>query len=120
MKRISCLLALATALASAPAHATGGLVCETAGPRPIEIVLGFGHVPSPSPFLARLTDNGKEVPVDATQFWMRESELRLALVSRDALEEEAVLSAQWNESTHSFDGSLWRSGTKRWVRCREG
>jgi hypothetical protein len=113
MKLIPCLLAVLAAFtfASAPAHATGGLICKTAGPRPVEVVLGFGHVPSP---------DGQYVPAEATQFWMRDTELRLALVSTDAMTEEAVLSAQWSEDTRSYDGSLWRPGTKRWVRCREG
>jgi hypothetical protein len=104
---------------SAPAHATGGLVCKTAGPQPIEVALGFGRVPSAPLFLARLLDNGREIPVNAPQWWMRSSELRLALTSEDALREELVLTAQWNDESRSYDGSLWRAGRKRWVRCRE-
>lgn len=112
-------LIFALLAAAAPAHATGGLLCKTAGPRGIEIALGFGHVPSAPLFLAQLTDDGKRVPVTASQWWMQRSELRLALVSKDALREELLLSAQWNDATHSFDGTLWRNGSKRWVRCRE-
>lgn len=43
MNRLILLVALVAGLA-APAHATGGLVCRTAGPRPIIVSAGFGHV----------------------------------------------------------------------------
>jgi hypothetical protein len=112
-------LSFAALAFAAPAHATGGLLCKTAGPQPIEVALGFGHVPSAPLFLARLLDNGREIPVNAPQWWMRSSELRLALTSPDALREELVLTAQWNDRSRSYDGSLWRAGRKRWVRCRE-
>ena len=119
MKRWLCLFPIALMIGSMPAHATGGLLCKTAGPRPIEVRLGFGHVPSASLFLARLVDDGHEVPLTASQWWMRKSELRLALVAKDAIREELILSARWAGTTRSYDGALWRSGRKRWVRCRE-
>jgi hypothetical protein len=104
---------------SLPAHATGGLLCKTAGDHPIEVSVGFGHVPSPGLFLARLVDDSREIEVTASQWWMRGSELRLALISPDAMTEELILMASWNDQAHSYDGSVWRSGRKRWVRCRE-
>ena len=58
------LLAFAT-----PAMATGGFVCRTAGPNPIAVSIGFGHVPG-APLLTdatRLLDNGRNVPVTAPQ-----------------------------------------------------
>ncbi len=110
---------IALLAAATPAHATGGLRCETAGPQPIEVLLGFGHVPSASLFLAKLTDDGESVPVTASQWWMQESELRLALVSEDASRVELLLSAKWKDVAHSYDGEIWRNGRKRWVRCRE-
>ena len=81
--------------------------------------LGFGHVPSASLFLAQLADDGHDVPVTASQWWMRKSELRLALVAKDAIREELILNARWAGTSRSYDGALWRSGRKRWVRCRE-
>lgn len=119
VRNLGLPFAIALLAISAPAHATGGLACRTAGPRPIEVALGFGHVPSAGLFMARLVDNGREVPVSAPQWWMRASELRLALTSKDALREELILRAQWNDASKSYDGSLWRAGRKRWVRCRE-
>ena len=109
---------LALALPQA-AQVTGGLACRTAGQQPVEVTLGFGHVPSAGLFLARLRVEDKEVPVRATQWWMRRPELRLALVSTSEIQEEAILTATWNEETHSYDGSLRRAGKRRWVRCRE-
>tara|TARA_Y100001001_G_scaffold85677_1_gene83811 strand:- start:50 stop:409 length:360 start_codon:yes stop_codon:yes gene_type:complete len=118
MKSIAFGALFALALPQA-AHATGGLACSTVGPKPVKISLGFGHVPSAGLFLARLRDDGTDVPVRATQWWMRGSELRLALVSTSETEEEAILIAMWNEETHSYDGSLLRARKRRWVRCRE-
>lgn len=118
LKRVVLAGILALALPQA-AHATGGLACRTAGPKTIEISLGFGHVPSAGLFLARLRDDGTDVPVRATQWWMRGPELRLALVSTSETEEEAILTATWNVGSHSYDGSIWRAGKRHWVRCRE-
>lgn len=100
------------------AHATGELTCRTAGDRTIEISVGFGHVPNASAISAALRDNKIEIPVRATQWWMRGSELRIALMSAsDDLTEEAIIMASYNKSTGSFDGSIWRSGKRRWIRC---
>ena len=104
---------------SIPAHATGGLSCKTADERPIMVSLGFGHVPSAGLFLVRLVDDEREIEVTTSQWWMRGPELRLALVSADVTGEELILIAQWNDAAHSYDGSVWRSGRKRWIRCRE-
>jgi hypothetical protein len=107
-------LAIAT-----PAHATGGLLCQTAGPKQIEVTLGFGHAPSASLFSARLLDDGKPIPVTASKWWMQKSELRLALVSENALRNELLMIAEWSDATDSYDGTITRNGRKRWVRCRE-
>lgn len=115
MKRL--FFALSCALAAAPAHATGGMVCRTAGARPVEVALGFGHVPG-SPLIAtRLTDNKRAVPVKSAQWWLDDKELRLVLISPDAMRQELVLITRRNG--HVYDGSLWRGGLQRWVRCRE-
>jgi hypothetical protein len=64
----SRLLVLALAMiVSAPAQATGGLICRTAGARPIELSLGFGHVPGSPLIGVRLLDAGRKVPVTAAQ-----------------------------------------------------
>ena len=116
-RSLPCLpLLLAIAV---PAHATGGFVCRTAGPKPVEISMGFGHVPG-APLLAdatRLRDNGRNIPVTAPQWWLDDSELRLLLADRNALRRELILKARRNGAF--YDGSIWRSGKRRWVRCRE-
>ena len=117
MKRL-LLAACFGILASTPAHATGGLVCKTAGSRPIEVSLGFGHVPGAPLIATRLLDNGRQVPVTAPQWWLDQSELRLFLASPTALRQELVLRAK--RSGHVYDGSVWRNGQRRWVRCRDG
>ena len=115
MKFIVCAILLAAI--STPAFATGGMTCRTAGARPIEVTVGFGHVPGAPIILSRLTDNGRNVPVSAPQWWLDERELRLVLVSPSALQRELVLKAVRNG--YFYDGSVWRGGKRRWVRCRE-
>ena len=103
--------------AATPAHATGGLICRTAGARPVEVSLGFGHVPG-SPLIAtRLRDGGRTVPVTAAQWWLDNREVRVLLVAPQATKQELLLRAKRNG--YVYDGSLWRSGQRRWVRCRE-
>ena len=115
MKRL--LLLLSCALGASPAQATGGFVCRTAGARPIEVALGFGHVPGSPLIGTRLTDNKRQVPVKSAQWWFDNQELRVVLISPDAMRQELVLRARRNG--HVYDGSLWRGGLQRWVRCRE-
>lgn len=105
-------------LAAVPGHATGGLVCRTAGPRPIEVSVGFGHVPGAPLVITRLLDNGREVAAKEAQWWLDRSEVRLLLIDPSALREEVVLRAKRNG--YVYDGTLWRGGQPRWVRCREG
>ena len=100
-----------------PAQATGGLVCRTAGSKPIEVSLGFGHVPGSPLILVRLLDAGRNVPVSAAQWWLDNQEVRVLLISTGALKQELVLRAR--RTGFVYDGNLWRSGKRRWVRCRE-
>ena len=109
---------LAVLLMAAPAHATGGFICRTAGPDPIEAAVGFGHVPGAPLLSTRLPVRGRAVPVKPAQWWLDHAELRLLLIGDDALREEVVVRARRNG--HTYDGSLWRDGKRRWVRCREG
>jgi hypothetical protein len=111
------LLAL---FAAGPAHATGGFVCRTAGPNPVMISIGFGHAVG-APLIAsatRLSDNGRNVPVVAPQWWLDTSEFRLLLADPSAMRREAVIKTKRNGQV--YDGSLWREGKRRWIRCREG
>ena len=117
MKKSMFAAALAL-LAAAPASATGGLVCRTAGERPIEVALGFGHVPGSPLISTRLIDAGRQVPATPAQWWLDQDEVRLILVGPNARERELLLKAR--RSGHVYDGSLWRAGKRRWVRCREG
>ena len=111
------MLALLLVLPASPALATGGLVCRTAGSAPIELSVGFGHVPGSPLILTRLTDDGRVVPVQSAQWWLDNREMRLVLVDRGAMREELVLRARRNG--HVYDGSVVRGGRSRWVRCRE-
>lgn len=117
MRSLGILTGLALAT---PAQATGGLICRTGGARPVEVSIGFGHVPG-APLLAdvtRLLDNGRAVPVVAPQWWLDDRELRLLLTDPSAIRREAVVKAR--RTGPFYDGSLWRGGKRRWVRCREG
>ena len=114
----SAMLCILVATWATPAAATGGMVCRTAGPQPIEISLGFGHVAGAPLISSRLTDNGRIIPVRAPQWWLDNDEIRLLLTDPAAGKREALLRARRNG--HVYDGSLWRGGKRRWVRCREG
>lgn len=106
------------AVIATPAQATGGFVCRTAGANPVEVGLGFGHVPG-SPLIAtRLLDRGRVVPVRQAQWWLDDRELLLLLTDPNAMRREVIIKARRNG--HVYDGSLWRGGRQRWVRCREG
>lgn len=112
------LLALPLILfAATPAEATGGLVCRTAGARPLQVSLVIGHTAVASVVSARLTDNGRQVAVSVAQSWLEPGELRLDLVDDNAMRREARVIAKKNG--RFYDGSIWRGGQRRWVRCRE-
>jgi len=117
MRKALLLLPLALLAVSETAHATGGFVCKTAGARPVEVSVGFGHVPGSPLILTRLTDDRRPVPVTSAQWWLDNDELRLVLVDPGAMRRELVLRARRNGFV--YDGSLWRGGQRRWVRCRE-
>jgi hypothetical protein len=116
--RLALFLAVPLALlAAVPAQATGGLSCETAGANPIHVQLVIGHTAVSSVVQARLTDNGAEVPVTIAQAWLVERELRLDLTDPNAERHELRLLAK--RKGDNYDGSLWRGGKRRWVRCVE-
>jgi hypothetical protein len=109
--------ALATLAAATPASATGGLECKSAGPRPLRMLVGFGHVPGAPLILTRLEDNGRNIEVTAPQWWFDRWGIRLLLVDKGGLREELLLKAA--DKNGHWDGSVWRNGLKRWVRCYE-
>jgi hypothetical protein len=117
MKKLLLAFSLAS-IAASPAFATGGLVCRTAGPRPIELYAVISHTAGSGIVSARLLDNGRAVPVSAAQWWLDGSELRLLLVDPNAMRRELLIKAHKNG--RYYDGSVWRAAQRRWVRCREG
>ena len=116
MKRLLFLLAGALLL-PAPAFATTGLVCRTAGSPPIHLALVISHTAVPAVVSARLTDKRRDVPVVTAQSWFDSAEIRVDLVDRNALRHEARLRAV--KHGRAYDGTLWRNGKRHWVRCRE-
>ncbi|MEO6311273.1 MAG: hypothetical protein ABIO47_03235 [Sphingomicrobium sp.] len=115
MKKL--LFALPILFAS-PAYATGGLICRTAGVRPLDIAVVVSHTAVSSVVSARLADNGRNVPVTVAQSWLEPGEFRLDLVDRNAIRHELRLRARKNGAF--YDGTVWRAGQRRWIRCREG
>lgn len=118
MRKLLIAFAMGSLIA-VPAQATGGLVCSTSGARPVTIALVVSHTAVPAIVSARLTDNGREVPVMAAQSWLDPTEVRIDLTDRNAMRHEARLRATWRKASRSYDGSLWRGGRRHWVRCRE-
>jgi hypothetical protein len=117
MKTLPIALPLALVIAS-PAQATGGLVCRTAGAKPVEAWFVISHTAVPTIVSARLADNARDVPVKVAQSWLETNEVRIDLTNRNATRHELRLRARLRGS--AYDGSLWRNGVRRWVRCREG
>jgi len=111
-------VAVALVAFASPAQATGGLVCRTAGARPIILSMGLGHVPGSPLLMTRLVDSGRNVPVSPAQWWFDDEELRVLLIGPSALKQELLLRATRHGRT--YDGNVWRDGKRRWVRCREG
>lgn len=115
MKKIA--FAISAMIAAGPAHATGGLICRTAGSQPLTVALVISHTAVPSVVSARLTDNGREVTVAVAQSWLEPSELRVDLTDKNVMRHELRLRVK--RSGDAYDGSVWRLGRRRWVRCRE-
>jgi hypothetical protein len=113
----AAFLLVPLALAAAPAHATGGLICRTAGSNPIEAWVVVSHTAVSAVVSARLSDNGRDIPVAVAQSWLDPNEFRLDLVDKNAVRHELRIRAKLNG--RYYDGSLWRHGKRRWVRCRE-
>jgi hypothetical protein len=110
-------LPLIALLFPTPAYATGGLVCRTAGPRPIEVALVISHTAVAAVVSARLTDDGRQIPVALAQSWLEPKEVRVDLTDKNAMRQELRLRARANGAR--YDGSIWRNGQRRWIRCRE-
>jgi hypothetical protein len=103
--------------AAAPAHATSGMTCRTAGAKPVEVTLVIGNTTGSPLVSGRLVDNGSAIEVRAVQWWLDSSELRLLLVDPQATRAEVTIKAKKNG--RFYDGSLVRAGRSQWVRCRE-
>jgi hypothetical protein len=103
--------------AAAPAHATSGMTCRTAGAKPVEVSLVIGHTTGSPLVSGRMVDNRSAIEVRAVQWWLDSSELRLLLVDPQATRAEVTLRAK--KTGRFYDGSLVRSGRSQWVRCRE-
>ena len=116
MKKALIVLPLLLA-AAAPAHATAGMTCRTAGAKPVEVSLVIGNTIGSPLVSGRMVDNGSAIEVRAVQWWLDASELRLLLVDPQATRTEVTLKAKKNG--RFYDGSLVRSGRSQWVRCRE-
>ena len=108
---------LLVALIASPAHATGSLTCRSPGARPMEVRLVISHTVVSSVVSAHLRDGRSNVPVQVAQSWLDPNELRLDLVDPNAVRHELRIRA--SRKGEAFDGSLWRGGIRRWVRCRE-
>jgi hypothetical protein len=84
----------------------------------VELALVVSHTAVPAIVSARMTDRGRDVPVVTAQSWLDDREVRIDLVDRNAQRHEARVRAIRRGTV--YDGSLWRGGKRRWVRCREG
>ena len=115
MKKL--LFATIALITAAPAYATGGLLCSTAGAKPVVVQLVIGQAAVSAVVQASLTDDGRDVPVHVAQAWLERDEVRVDLVDPNAERHEVRLVAR--AKGDNYDGSIWRGGKRRWVRCSE-
>ena len=115
--KVGLLLAAVALTSASPAIASGGLSCRTGGARPVQVDLAYGHVFGTGLVSSRLLDAGRTIPVEHPQWWLDRNEVRLVLTGPAAIREELRLVAR-RKGAH-YDGSIWRNGQRRWVRCRE-
>jgi hypothetical protein len=117
IRLLGAVLGIAAFTAASPASASGGLSCRTGAPGPVQIDLAFGHVFGTPLVSSRLLDSGRNIPVAHPQWWLDRNEVRLVLTGPDANREELRLIAGRKGAV--YDGSIWRGGKRRWIRCRE-
>lgn len=110
-------LTLPLAILAAPAHATGGFLCTTAGKPQIEIAVGFGHVPGAPIVAKRLRVDGRVVPVDIPQWWLNDDRMDLQMTRPDAGESLLVMRTRRNGA--NYDGQVTYRGRTHWIRCKE-
>ena len=118
MKRFF-LLGLAPFLLAAPAKATGGLVCTTASGTPTSLSFVIGHHGASSIVQAQLKSGDKDwLPVQMSQAWLGEGELRVDIADMETLTRTHRIVATLKGDV--FDGTIEDQEGKRWIRCREG
>jgi len=110
--------ALAAVALASPAQATGSLLCETTGPRPISVSLVIGLTAVSHAVQARLSVNGVDVPVTIAQSWLDSNEIRVDLTDPNAERHELRLRVR--AKGDGYEGSLWRHGERRPIVCAEG
>ncbi len=103
--------------AAAPAHATGGMACETTGARKIEVGVSFTHSTGGGLVGATLIDNGVEVTTEKAQWWLDGNEMRLLLVDPNLEREEVEIRVTGKGEI--MRGILKRGGRTYRVRCEE-
>ena len=80
-------------------------------------MLAFGHSAGSALFSQRLRVDGKEIAVDAPQWWLDDDELRVVLTDTQANERLAIGKAK--RKGDAYDGTVVSQGRRHWIRCRE-
>ena len=107
-------------LAASPAHATGGFLCKTAGDTPVELGIGFGHVPGGPLIGHQLKRDGRTVDTRAAQWWLDDAEMRIVLTDADGMERVAEMRTERQaNSGATFDGYVIVDNKRHWIRCYE-
>ena len=126
--RLVVAAALAAASLSAPALATGGLLCRPiggAGPK-LSLVIGHGYAPGIA--CANLMESGRwlstcgpDDPLQVARSWMDRQRVWIDIIDRRSGREEAKLRAlvQPKQRIHTALGTLTRRGKTYKVRCQE-
>jgi hypothetical protein len=109
--------------AAAPAAATGGFSCATAGAAPLRLAIVTAHGVAPAVAQVRLTERGRTLSSAApgaelliAQSWIDSRELKLDLTDTAFQRYEARLRARITGRLTAA-GTITRNGMTRPIRC---
>ncbi|WP_332812660.1 hypothetical protein [Sphingomonas sp.] len=122
--KVKALLAVACLIgAAAPAVATGGYSCATAGAAPLRLAIVTAHGVAPVVAQVRLTERGRTLSSAApgarlliAQSWIDSRELKLDLTDTGLQRYEARLRARITGRLTAV-GTITRNGVTRPIRC---
>jgi hypothetical protein len=115
------IVGLAAVASAGAANATGSLVCDVKGDRPIRLTLVIGHTVVPTLLQPRLIEGGIEIPVVIAQSWIGNDEVRVDLTDPDMMQIELRLTVRRGRDQpangNHYSGWARRNDERRAAEC---